>query len=125
MTLTAEDYLYHSKDEAETDVRVKAPVEAETELGEVAFVDGDGNVLAQAPVYAARSVAKAGIGERIADGFMTLIGKLFTLQGLIGLVIVVVVIVLLVLILRLRSGRRYGRNRYHFRSSRGRRGRRF
>ncbi len=125
VTLTAEDYLYHSKDEAETDVRVKAPVEAETELGEVAFVDGDGNVLAQAPVYAARSVAKAGIGERIADGFMTLIGKLFTLQGLIGLVIVVVVIVLLVLILRLRSGRRYGRNRYHFRSSRGRRGRRF
>ena len=125
VTLTAEDYLHQSKDEAETDVRVKAPVEAETELGQVSFVDSTGNVLAQAPVYAARSVEKAGMGERILDGLMTLIGKLFTLQGLIGLVIVVVVIVLVVLILRLRRGRRYGRNRYHFRSSRGRRGRRF
>lgn len=126
ISLTNEEYLYHGTGEEETDVRVKAPVTEGTELGTVSFTDTAGNVVATAPVYAARTVEEAGIGERILDTLASLGSHILTLQGLIvvAIIVVAIIVVVLIIILKLRR-RRYSRSRYHFSSRRGRGRRRF
>ncbi len=119
INITNEDYIYKSKDN--TEIKIKAPIEADTELGTVIYKLGD-KVLAEEKLYAERSVEKANLIEKIMYNLKTFFTGLFTTKGLITTSVAVVVLIILIIIIRILINRtRRPKNKYIFKTSKRRR----
>ncbi|HCT65045.1 MAG TPA: hypothetical protein DIC60_07285 [Lachnospiraceae bacterium] len=122
--ITNDEYIYKSKDESDTNIKIKAPIEKDTELGTVKY-SLNGEVLAESKIYAEKSIEKATLIEKIGYTAKRIISKIFTIKGLLTVVGTVVGIGALVLIARFFYNRsRAPKNRYKFKSNK-RGGRRF
>ena len=125
INITNDEYIYKSKDESDTDLKIKAPIEKDTELGTVKY-SLNGETLAEAKIYAEKSVEKATLIEKIGYNAKKIISKVFSIKGLITLVAGVVGIGVLVLIVRFFFNRtRVPKSRYKFKTNKRRRRRRF
>ncbi|MGE4213907.1 MAG: D-alanyl-D-alanine carboxypeptidase family protein [Anaerotignaceae bacterium] len=125
INITNNDYIYKSKDESDADIKIKAPIEKDTELGTVKY-SLDGETLAEAKIYAEKSVEKATFIERIGYNAKKIISKVFTVNGLITVIGTVVGIGVLVLIVRFFYNRTHApKSRYKFKTNKRRGRRRF
>lgn len=125
INITNNDYIYKSKDESQADIKIKAPIEKDTELGTVKYLL-NGETLAEAKIYAEKSVEKATLIEKIVYNAKKIISKVFSINGLITVAAGVFGIGVLVLIVRFLYNRtRAPKSRYKFKTNKRRGRRRF
>lgn len=125
INITNDEYIYKSKDESNADIKIKAPVEKDIELGTVKYSLND-ETLAEAKIYAEKSVEKATLIEKIGYNAKKIISKVFSINGLITVAAGIVGIGVLVLIVRFFFNRtRVPKSRYKFKTNKRRGRRRF
>lgn len=125
INITNDDYKYKSKDDNDSDIKIKAPIEKDTELGTVKY-SLDGETLAEAKIYAEKTVEKATFIEKIVYNTKKLVTKVFTVHGLITAAGVLVVIGVLVLIIKFLFGKnRVPKSKYKYKVKKRRGRRRF
>ncbi|MDD3570897.1 MAG: D-alanyl-D-alanine carboxypeptidase [Lachnospiraceae bacterium] len=123
--ITNNEYIYKSKDESDADIKIKAPIEKDTELGTVTY-SLNGETLAETKVYAEKSVEKATLIEKIIYTAKKIISKVFSINGLITVAAGVVGIGALVFVVKFLSSRtRSSKSKYKFKTNKRRGGRRF
>ena len=121
--ITNEEYIYQedTKDSETPTTFINAPITQDTEIGKVSY-KYNGEVLAETPVYAGRTVEEATFFEKIGYTFKDIASKLFTKDGLIKFGIGAAVIIVIALIIKfVSSRRRRSRNVYKFKNNKRRR----
>ena len=125
INITNDDYIYKNKDGNDSEIKIKAPIEKDIELGTVKY-SLNGETLAETKIYAEKSVEKANFIEKIAYSVKKIGSKIFTVNGLITVAGTVVGVGVLALVARFLFNRsRVPKSRYKFKSNKRRGRRRF
>ncbi len=118
--ITNSDYIFENKDsenDLETSVFIKAPIEEGTELG-TAYYRHNGEILAQTPVYAERTVEEATFLETVLYTLEDIADDLLTKEGIIKAVIGIVSLIVLIAIIKIISSKkRRKRTVYKFKTN--------
>ena len=110
------EYQAESKEEDNTELLLKAPVEKDAVVGTITYTTDD-TVLFSTELYASRDVEKAGIIQRAIEAVKTVLSVIFSIKGLIVTIVIIIIIIIILLIRKKRSRSYNYYSGYRFKSN--------
>ncbi len=110
------EYQAESKEENNTELLLKAPIEKDAVVGTITYSTDD-TVLFSTALYASRDVEKAGIIQRAIEAVKTVFSVIFSIKGLIVAVVIIIIIIIILLIRKKRSRSYNYYSGYRFKSN--------